>query len=75
MKKTLVVIGNSLGLIIDKKILELYSIDREVEITPTEGGLLIRPAGPSLQHAAPEAVKSARESIHKRYAKSFKDLA
>lgn len=45
MKKTLSPIGNSLGLILDKPLLELLGIDREttLEITTDGTSLTIRP--------------------------------
>jgi antitoxin component of MazEF toxin-antitoxin module len=77
MKKKFSVIGNSVGIILDKNILELHGFDREgeVEISPTEGGLLLRPAVPSSKRADDGAVKAAREKIKKRYSKTFKGLA
>ena len=46
MRKRLMAIGNSLGLIIEKPILELLSIDRETELEIRTDGeaLIIRPA-------------------------------
>ena len=46
MIKTLTPIGNSLGLIIERPILELLGIDRNtpLEITTDGRGLIIRPA-------------------------------
>jgi antitoxin MazE len=45
MVKTLSAIGNSLGIIIEKPILDLLSIDRstELEVTTDGEGLIIRP--------------------------------
>jgi antitoxin MazE len=46
MRKRLMAIGNSLGLIIEKPILELLDIDRETELEIRTDGeaLIIRPA-------------------------------
>lgn len=45
MKKKLIAIGNSLGLIIERPILDLLDIDRDTELEiKTDGdGLIIRP--------------------------------
>lgn len=78
MRKKLTHIGNSIGLILDKSILELHGFDREgdVEITPApEGGLLIRPAAPPSKHATDEAVKEASAKLKARFSKTFKSLA
>ena len=78
MRKKFSTIGNSIGLILDKAILELHGFDRDgdVEITPApDGGLLIRPAAPASQHASDEAVKAASDRVKARFAKSFKDLS
>lgn len=47
MKKKLSAIGNSLGIVIEKPILELLGIDRETELEMTTDGqrLIIEPAG------------------------------
>lgn len=47
MHKRLTAIGNSLGLIIEKPILELLDIDRETELEMKTDGesLIIRPVG------------------------------
>jgi len=47
MTKTLTAIGNSLGLIIERPILDLLKIDRDtpLEITTDGKGLYIKPAG------------------------------
>jgi antitoxin MazE len=46
MRKKLMAIGNSLGIIIDKPILELLDIDRDTELEIRTDGeaLIIRPA-------------------------------
>ena len=78
MRKKFSAIGNSIGLILDKSILELHGFDREgdVEITPAAGGgLLIRPASSASKRASDEAVKKASDRVKARFAKTFKNLA
>jgi antitoxin component of MazEF toxin-antitoxin module len=78
MRKKFSAIGNSIGIILDKSILELHGFDRDgdVEITPApEGGLLIRPAAPVSKRASDDAVKAASAKVKARFAKTFKDLA
>lgn len=78
MRKKFSTIGNSIGIILDKSILELHGFDREgdVEITPAaEGGLLIRPATPGSKLASDDEVKEASARVKSRFAKTFKALA
>jgi hypothetical protein len=78
MRKKFATIGNSVGLILDKTILELHGFDREgeVEITPAkDGGLLLRPASPAARTASDDKVKAASARVNARYAKTFKNLA
>lgn len=78
MRKKFSTIGNSVGLILDKSILELHGFDRDgdVEITPApDGGLLIRPAAPESRHASDEEVKAASAKVKARFGKTFKSLA
>lgn len=78
MRKKFSTIGNSIGLILDKSILELHGFDREgdVEITPApEGGLLIRPAAPTSKRASDDEVKAASARVKAKFAKTFKNLA
>jgi antitoxin MazE len=53
MRKMLTNIGNSLGLIIDKPILELLNIDKDTPLELSTDGkqLIIRPAGPEQRPA------------------------
>ena len=44
MRKRLTTIGKSRAVILPKELLELYGFGDEVEIEPTEGGLILRPA-------------------------------
>lgn len=73
MIKTLKPIGNSLGLVIDKAILELLKIDRDtqVEITTDGEGLFIRPLRSG--HAA--KVSRALEAVNEEHSHNLRRLA
>ncbi len=60
MRKRLTPIGNSLGLIIEKPILNLLGIDRNTELEITTDGkrLVIQPVG--AERAAPAAKSASR---------------
>lgn len=76
MKKKLSAIGGSLGLVIDKPILELLKINRdtELEITTDGEGLYLRPIRSAT--AAPDmAVDDAFNKITKKYSGALKNLA
>jgi hypothetical protein len=78
MKKNLIAIGSSLGLIIDKPIAELYNLDKDslVEITPKEDGLNIRFLEEKISpRAENDKVMKAAKKINKRYNKMMKNLA
>jgi hypothetical protein len=77
MKKNLIAIGSSLGLIIDKPIAELYQLDRNtiVEVTPKEDGLNIRFLKEKNMDASDDEVMKAAKDINKRYSKMMKNLA
>ena len=72
MVKKLTSIGSSVGVIIDKPILELYKFKDKVEITPVEGGLLITPADGGKRQ---DRVKAALKKGNARYSKALKKLA
>lgn len=55
MRKRLTTIGKSRGVILPKELLELYGFQEEVEIEPTEGGLILRPARQGLSFAEAKA--------------------
>lgn len=55
MRKKLTTIGQSRGVILPKELLELYGFGDELDIEPTEGGLLLRPARPGLSFDAAKA--------------------
>ena len=44
MRKRLTTVGKSRAVILPKELLELYGFQEEVEISPADGGLLLRPA-------------------------------
>ena len=73
MTKRLSVVGNSLGLIIEKPILELLKIDRSTEFEMTTDGelLIFRPIRD--QHR--ERVSKIHQKVMKRHGSTFKKLA
>jgi antitoxin component of MazEF toxin-antitoxin module len=86
MIKTLTPIGNSLGLIIDRPILNLLNIDRDtaLEISTDGKTLTIRPAGtqnpsartgkrPARNAEAPEETSSHSKSVARSFLDEFKD--
>lgn len=76
MKKRLSTIGGSLGLVIDKPILELLKINRETEIeVTTDGrGLYLKPVRP--ENSVPdEEIDAALKSVTKKYSRALKNLA
>jgi antitoxin MazE len=73
MQKKLSVVGNSLGLIIDKPVLELLRIDKETTLDVSTDGesLLIRP----LRGERSERVRAASKRVADKHAKAFEKLA
>jgi antitoxin component of MazEF toxin-antitoxin module len=73
MIKQLTKIGNSLGLIIDRPILELLKIDREtqLEISTDGKGLVIRP----VEASRDARVRSSAERVAADHAEAFEKLA
>lgn len=73
MTKTLTAIGNSLGLIIERPILDLLKIDRDtpLEITTDGKGLYIKPVEEAIQ---PDVLESARRMMD-IHAETFRKLA
>lgn len=55
MQKRLTTIGKSRALILPKELLDLYGFGEEVEIEPTDGGLILRPARKGLSFADAKA--------------------
>jgi len=71
MIKKLTAVGNSLGLIIERPILELLNIDKDtpLEVRTDGEGLIIRPAGRSkktrVRAAATRMMKAHDETLRK----------
>jgi antitoxin MazE len=72
MRKTLTTIGNSLGLIIDRPILELLHIDKDtpLEIETDGKALIIRPVAPEdrkaqVRDAAKRMMDAHDKTLHK----------
>ena len=73
MVKQLTVIGNSLGLIIDRPILDMLSIDRDtpLEITTDGEALIIRPAALSRS----ERVKASARKMMRVHEDTLRKLS
>ncbi len=73
MQKKLSVIGNSLGLVIEKPVLELLRIDRDTMLDVSSEGdaLIIRP----LRDAKDERVRAAALRVAEHHASAFEKLA
>ncbi|MEF2277201.1 AbrB/MazE/SpoVT family DNA-binding domain-containing protein [Deinococcus sp. YIM 134068] len=67
MRKRLTTVGKSRAVILPKELLELYGFGEEVEIEPTDGGLILRPArrGLSFEEAA-EKLFAEKEELLER---------
>jgi antitoxin component of MazEF toxin-antitoxin module len=74
MIKKLTVVGNSLGLIIDRPILDLLEIDREtpLEIRTDGDALIVRPAGKAPKK---ERLRASAERLMDEHAETLKKLA
>jgi len=73
MQKKLTPVGNSLGLILDRPILELLRIDRDTPLDISTDGeaLIIRP----LRDPRAERVRDASLRVAERHAEAFEKLA
>jgi antitoxin component of MazEF toxin-antitoxin module len=73
MVKKLSAIGNSLGIVIEKPILELLKIDRDTELEVTTDGrrLIVEPVDPTRKARVSEAIKRAS----KKHEKTLRRLA
>lgn len=71
MKKRLSAVGNSLGIVIEKPILELLKIDRETELEVSTDGsrLIIEPVSRA------KSVRTSAEKIMKKHDSTFRKLA
>jgi len=74
MRKNLTVIGNSLGLIIEKPILDLLGFSKETELEMTTDGvrLVIQPVQ-TLERS--ERIRSLTRDIIRTHEKTFRKLA
>jgi len=74
MRKNLTVIGNSLGLIIEKPILDILGFSRESELEMTTDGrrLIIEPIEAIDR---PERIRSLTRKVIKSHEKTFRKLA
>ncbi len=75
MTKTLRPMGNSFGIIIDRPIMDLLGIEpgAELELTPQDGGLLLRPVAVAKDHKA--RVQAASLKVRKIHRAALKELA
>ncbi|MFA6034985.1 MAG: AbrB/MazE/SpoVT family DNA-binding domain-containing protein [Myxococcota bacterium] len=73
MQKRLTAVGNSLGLIIERPILDLLGIDRDTDLDmQTDGeGLIIRP----IRGARASRLKAASKEVMKSHDDTFSKLA
>ena len=73
MQKKLSIIGNSLGFVIDKPVLELLRIDRDTMLDVSTDGdaLIIRP----LRDAKDERVRAAALRVAEQHASAFEKFA
>lgn len=73
MKKKLSVVGNSLGLLIEKPILELLNIDRNTELEMTTDGnrLIVEP----VRKGHKKRVSESAEKVMKTHDDTFRKLA
>jgi antitoxin component of MazEF toxin-antitoxin module len=73
MKKKLSVVGNSLGILIEKPILELLKIDRDTELEMTTDGnrLIVEP----IRKEHKKKVSDAAQKVMKNHDETFRKLA
>lgn len=67
MRKRLTTVGKSRAVILPKELLELYGFRDEVDIEPTEGGLILRPArkGLSFEEAKEKLFREKRDLLER----------
>lgn len=72
MRKKLSAVGNSFGLVIEKPILELLSIDRDTELEMTTDGerLIIKPI-----RTGKKGLRASAEKVMKKHDATFRKLA
>ncbi len=74
MRKSLTVVGNSLGIIIEKPILDLLGINRETQLEMiTDGQRLI--LEPIRETEKADKIKSATRRVMKNHDKTLRELA
>ena len=74
MKKNLVVVGNSLGIIIEKPILDLLGITKETPLEMiTDGKRLI--LEPVKEESRTEKIKAATKRVMKNHDDTLRELA
>jgi antitoxin component of MazEF toxin-antitoxin module len=73
MQKKLSTVGNSLGLIIEKPILELLKIDKDtvLEVSTDGDALIIRP----VRESRKDRVRAAAERVSDTHSEAFEKLA
>ena len=72
MRKKLSAVGTSFGLVIEKPILELLTIDRDTELELSTDGdrLIIEPIRPGRK-----SLRSSAEKVMKKHDQTFRKLA
>jgi antitoxin MazE len=77
MRKNLSVIGNSLGLVIEKPILELLNITRDTELEVTTDGtrLIIEPVREDTRNGRRGRVAAATKRVMKNHDRTLRRLA
>lgn len=72
MRKKLSAVGNSLGLVIERPILDLLNIDRETDLEVTTDGnrLIIEPV-----RSSKRSLKASAEKVMKKHDSTFRKLA
>jgi antitoxin MazE len=73
MRKKLTAIGNSLGIVIEKPILELLDIDRDTELDMrTDGDRLVLVP---IRKGRKQRLKAAMDGVMARHGETFRKLA
>lgn len=77
MRKNLSAIGNSLGIVIEKPILELLNITRDTELEVTTDGtrLIIEPVRPGEAEGRRARVGAATKRVMKNHDRTLRRLA
>lgn len=77
MRKNLSAIGNSLGLVIEKPILELLNITRDTELEVTTDGtrLIVEPVRDGAAKGRRERVGAATKRVMKNHDRTLRRLA